>query len=176
MQTMLWINKHKNAIRVAESVLLLVAIMGPWVYSSDGVPPAAWCRDPYILLENDRCVGLVLGVTIITFMAGAFISMSVGLVSSATLLPDRTREFLLSMVLPFLLILPFFTTLLLIRGRDSRRLQVFHMLAWGLAALSTLPLLMSASALPPVQLWGIWLYIGVAASALVLELLALLTC
>ena len=155
---MSWINEHKNVGRVAVLVLLLVAIMGPWTYSSDGVPPAAWCRDPNILLENGRCVGLVTG---------------------ATVLPDRAREFLgvfLFTVGIFLLVLPFFTTLLLIRGRDSRRLRVFHLMAWGLAVLSVLPLLImltSASMMPPGQLWGIWLYFGLAASALILEVLAL---
>ncbi|MDH4136785.1 MAG: hypothetical protein OEW09_08765 [Anaerolineae bacterium] len=34
-------------------------------------------------------------------------------------------------------------------------------------------MLMSASVLPPGQLWGIWLYFGLAASALTLEIIAL---
>jgi len=45
---MSWINEHKNVGRVAVLMLLLVAIMGPWTYSSDGVPPAEWCRAPNI--------------------------------------------------------------------------------------------------------------------------------
>ena len=176
---MSWINEHKNVGRVAVLVLLLVAMMGPWTYSSDGVPPAAWCRDPNILLENGRCVGLVSGATVLTFMVGAFLSMSVGLVTGATLLPDRAREFLgvfLFTVGIFLLILPFFSTLLLIRGRDPQRWRVFHVMAWGLAVLSVLPLLImltSATVMPPGQLWGIWLYFGLAASVLTLEMFAL---
>ena len=175
---MSWINEHKNVGRVAVLVLLLVAIMGPWTFSSDGVPPAAWCRDPNILLENGRCVRLVSGATVLTFMAGAFLSMSVGLVTGATLLPDRAREFLgvfLFTVGIFLLVLPFFSTLILIRGGDRRRLQVFQVMAWGLAAvLSLLPALlaMSGSGLYS-ELWGIWLYFGLAAGALTLEVLAL---
>jgi hypothetical protein len=176
---MTWINEHKNVGRVAVLVLLLLAIIGTWTYSSDGVPPAAWCRDPNILLENGRCVRLVSGVPVLTFMVGAFLSMSVGLVMVATVFPDRAREYLggfLFTVGIFLLVLPFFSTLLLIRGGDSRRLRVFHVMAWGLAVLSVLPLLimlMSASVMPPGQLWGIWLYFGLAAGALTLEVLAL---
>ncbi|TEU19425.1 MAG: hypothetical protein E3J21_03745 [Anaerolineales bacterium] len=173
---MSWINEHKSVGRVAVLMLLLVAIMGPWTYSADGAPPAEWCHDPFILLENGRCVGLMSGATILTFMARAFLSMSVGLVTGVTVFADRAgeflREFLFTMVL-FPLVLPFFSTLLLIRGGDPRRRRVFHLTAWGLAALSALPLLMSASELPPGQLWGIWLYIGLAASALTLESLAL---
>ena len=176
---MSWINEHKNVGRVAVLALLLAAIMSPWTYTSDGVPPAAWCRDPNILLENGRCVRLVSGATVLTFMTSAFLSMSVGLVTGATVLPDRAREFFgvfLFTVGIFLLVLPFFSTLLLIRGRDSRCLRVFHLMAWGLAVLSILPLLimfMSASVMPPGQIWGIWLYFGLAASALILEGLAL---
>ena len=175
---MSWINEHKNVGRVAVLMLLLVAIMGPWTYSSDGVPPAEWCRAPLILLENDRCVRLVSGATVLTFMVGAFLSMSVGLVTGATVLPDRAREFLgvfLFTVGIFLLILPFFTTLLLIWGRDSRRLRVFHLMAWGLAAVLGLLLALlavSGSGLYS-ELWGIWLYTGLTVSELILEGFAL---
>ena len=159
-------------------MLLLVAIMGPWTYTADGVGPAEWCRDPNILLENGRCVRLVSGATVFTFMAGAFLSMSVGLVTGATVFADRAREFLgvsLFMTLLFLLVLPFFTTLLLVWGRDSRRLRAFHLMAWGLAAVSSLLLLLLVpeSRLCLGWFWGIWLYIGSAASTLILEVLAL---
>jgi hypothetical protein len=104
--TMSWINEHKNVGRVAVLVLFLVAIMSPWTYTSDGVPPPEWCRDPFILLENDRCVGLVSGAEVLTFMAGAFLSMSVGLVTGATVLPDRACEFLGVFLFMLLLFLP----------------------------------------------------------------------
>jgi hypothetical protein len=177
-QTVSWINEHKNVGRVAVLILLLVAIMGPWTYSSDGTPPAEWCRAPNILLENGRCVRLVSGLEVLTFMVGAFLSMSVGLVTGATVLPDRSREFLITlrlMVGIFLLVLPFFTTLFRIWGRDSRRLRVFHLMAWGLAAV--LGLLLAVAVFDPGlrlgQLWGIWLYIGLAASVLILKVLML---
>jgi hypothetical protein len=177
-QTMSWINEHKNVGRVAVLMLLLLAIMGPWTYTSDGVPPAAWCRDPNILLENGRCVKLVSGARILTFMAGAFLSMSVGLVTGATVLPDRAREFLgvfLFMMLLFLLMLPFFTTLLLIRGGDSRRRRVFRVTAWGLAAVLGLLLALLAVSGSELysELWGIWLYTGLTVSVLIPEGLAL---
>jgi hypothetical protein len=177
-QTMSWINKRKRVWRVAILVLLLVAIMGPWTYTSDGVPPAAWCANPNILLENGSCVGLVSGAEVITFMTGAFLSMSVGLVTGATVLPDRAREYLgvfLFMILLLLFLLPFFTTLLLIWGRDSRRLRIFLLIAWGMAAILSLLPVVSGLVLRLDRSWGIWLYIGSAVSALILEVLALVT-
>ena len=177
---MSWINEHKNVGRVAVLMLLLVAMMGPWTYTADGVGPVEWCRDPHILLENGRCVRPVSGATVFTFMAGAFLSMSVGLVTGATVFADRAREFLgvsLFMTLLFLLVLPFFTTLLLVWGRDSRRLRVFHLMAWELAAVLSLLLLLlllvSESGPCLGRFWGIWLYSGSAASTLILEVLAL---
>ena len=76
-QTVSWINEHKNVGRVVVLILLLVAIMGPWTYSSDGAPPAEWCRAPNILLENGRCVRLVSGLEVLTVIVGAFLSMIV---------------------------------------------------------------------------------------------------
>jgi hypothetical protein len=150
---MWWINEHKNVWRVAALVLLAAAIMGPWGYTGDGVPPPEWCHAPFFLLENGHCVGLVTGETV---------------------LPDRAREFLgvfLLTVSLFLLVLPFFTTLLLIWRRDSRRVHVFHLIAWGLAAVLSLLPVVFESALRSGRFWGIWLYAGSAAGALILEAL-----
>jgi hypothetical protein len=97
-------------------------------------------------------------------------------VTGATAFADRAREFLgvfLFVMRLFLLVLPFITTLLLVRGRDSRRLRTFHLMAWGLAAVLSLLPLVSESVLRSGRLWGIWLYIGLAASTLILEALAL---
>jgi hypothetical protein len=167
-----WISEHKNVRRVAVLVLLLVAVIGPWSYSADGAPPAERCHAPFILLENGRCVGLVSGATILTFVAAAFLDMSVGLVTGETVLADGGGEFLITLRI-LLLVLPFFSTLFRILGGDRRRLRVFHVIAWGLAAVSALPLAVSGLSELPSALWGIWLYIGLAAVTLTLELLAL---
>jgi len=173
---MSWINERKKVGRVAVLVLLLAAVMGPWIYQADGAPPAAWCHDPFILLENGRCVGTVSGATVLTFMAGAFLSMGVQLVTGATVFAERSGEFFrvfLFMMLLCLLVLPFFTTLLLVWGRNSRRLRICHLVAWGLAAVLSLLPVVSDSVLRSGRFWGIWLYIGLAASVLILEVLAL---
>ena len=82
------------------------------------------------------------------------------------------QVFLTSLFL-FLLVLPFFSTLLLILRGDRRGRQVFNVAAWGLAA--GIGLLIGISRYPRLfwVAWGIWLYIGSAASALTLEVLTL---
>ncbi|MCK4725285.1 MAG: hypothetical protein KAT29_05775 [Anaerolineales bacterium] len=174
---MAWINRRKNVVRVAVLILLLVAIVGPWTYTSDGMPPAEWCRDPNILLENGRCVRLVPGAEVLTFMIGAFLSLNVQLVNGTLVLADRARELFsvyLFMVLLFLLVQPFFSTQLLIFGSDRPPRRMYHLIAWGLAAaISSILLLASFWSMLPTGLWGIWLYVAVAASVLVVELLAI---
>jgi len=59
----------------------------------------------------------------------------------------------------------------MILGRHRRRRQVFHILVLGLAA--GFALFMGTAVVSRLwwMLWGLWLYIGVTASALVLEVL-----
>jgi hypothetical protein len=159
--------------RVAELVLLLVAIMGPWAFDRIYVPSEYSCSAPYFRLDDDFCGTPLRGITVFSWMAGAFINICVELVTGAIVLTDRAGEFLFSLFL-FLLLLPFFSTLLLILRGDRRRWQVFNAAAWGLTAGIGL-LIGSMSSYPKLfwVLWGIWLYIGLAASALILEVLTL---
>jgi hypothetical protein len=168
---MSWINEHKNVGRVAFLILLLVAIMGPWAYSSDGVPPPEWCSEPHILLENNRCVRLVPGAEVISFLGGAFLEMSAALASGRLSLAERGREFLVGFV--FLFVLPLASTPLLILVRRSRPLRIFHLVACGLAVILGLLLAVPQLTVLPlsIPLWGLWLYIGLAIGALALELL-----
>lgn len=172
-----WIEEHKRIWRVTILVLLLVAIMGPWTYSSDGMPPAEWCGDPNNLLDNRRCVGLVSGAEVLTFFTGAFLSLNVQLVKGTLVLADRGREFFgmyLFVVFLFLLVQPFFSSLLLIFGGDRPLRGMYHVATWGLAAvISGLSLVASDWSGLRTDLWGIWLYVGLAASALTLEVLVL---
>ncbi len=173
---MLWICKRRNIGRWTVLAALLVAIWGPWVYSSDGVPPPEWCRSPNVLLENGRCVALESGVTVLTFMVWVFFSLIAQFVSGALALPDRVRELsgvFLVMVSICLLILPFLSTLLVIQRGDSRRLRIFHVMAWGAAAIvSLLPILFDLT-FRSTLFWGIWLYIGLAIGMLLIEMLVI---
>ena len=109
-------------------------------------------------------------------MVSVFINISVELVTGATVLTDRVREFLYSVSLS-LFVLPFVSTSLLILRGDRPRRQVFSIATWGLAAgaglLIGVLIGLSGNLKYYRFLWGIWLYIGLAAIALVLEVLTL---
>ncbi|MGD2050733.1 MAG: hypothetical protein PVH03_14630 [Chloroflexota bacterium] len=171
--TITWIYQHQNRWRAAILLLLLVAILGPWVYTSDGVPPAEWCEPPYILLESDRCVKLESGVTVFIFMVSVLFSMGPTLASGMIGSGEIFREFLFILFF-FLLLLPFYSSLPLFLCRENRRLRLFNMATWGLALVPALLLATTGgSGLPFYFFWGIWLYIILATLALILELLLL---
>ena len=173
---MRWISEHKTAWRAALLILLVVAVIGPWTYTADGVPPPEWCDEPNILLESGRCVRLVSGTRVLTFMVNVFPEMSADLVTGETTFAGRGREFFFSFLLTLgsiLVVLPVFSTLLLILGRSRRRLRVFQVAAWGVAELLALPLAVIDLSKLRFVVWGIWLYVALADVALTLELLAL---
>lgn len=171
-QTGSWINEHKNGWRVAILVLVLVAIMGPWTFDIIWVPAEYSCSTPNIRLHDDFCGTPLPGIWLFRSVVDEFVYASTGLVTGVMGFIEWARDLLFSLLL-FLLVLPFFSTLLLIPRRDRRRRQVFHVVTWGLAA--GIGLLIGMSSYPKLfwVLWGIWLYIGLAASALILEVLTL---
>lgn len=173
-QTILWINKHQNIWRVAILVVALVAIIGPWVFDVINVPAQYTCSAPNIRLEGDFCGTPLRGIWLLGWMVSGFVHGSAGLVSGAIGLIDWAREFLFTLLF-FLVVLPFFSTLLSIRRRDDRRWQLFNIVAWGLAV--GISLLLALSRYPRLfwVLWGVWLYIGLAIGALLLEVATLAT-
>ena len=171
-RTVSWINKHKNAWRVAILALLLVAISGPWIFDQILVPSEYSCSAPNTRLDDDFCGTPLPGMRLFRWMVNGFVYASAELVTGAMGFVEWVREFLFGLLL-FLLVLPFFSTLFLTLRGDRRRWQVFSIAAWGLAV--GIGLLIGLSSHPKWfwVLWGIWLYIGLAASALILEVLTL---
>ena len=172
---MSWFNEHKKVWRVAVLVLLLVAIAGPWTFEVIWVPsepPFSPCFAPYIRLDEDFCGTPMSGKWLLGWMVSGFVSGTSGLVTGTNDFSEWVREVFVGLLLS-LLLLPFFGTLLLILRRDRWRRQVFNTVAWGLAV--GIGLLIGLSSYPKLYwvLWGIWLYIGLAASALILEVLGL---
>lgn len=167
---MTWIYQHRKVLRVMILALLSLALTGPWLFDLINVPSQYDCHAPNVRLYGDFCGVPMSGIKFLSWIVFGFIYASKELGSGSMVFVDWGREFLLSLLL-FLILLPFFSTLILILSGDRRGLQVFSVVAWGLAL--GLCLLLSISNYPELfwALWGIWLYIGVAAGALILELL-----
>jgi hypothetical protein len=167
-----WINEHKTAWRVAALIVLVVAIMGPWFFDQIHVPAEYPCS---FRLEGDFCGMPTSGTYLLLGAVGELFCRSRDLLSGAMGLGEWARVFVIGLLLS-LPVLPFFSTLLLVLRGDRRRRQVFNIVAWGLAV--GVGLVIGLSRYPKLYwaLWGIWLYTGLAASALILEVLALVPC
>ena len=174
-QPLPWVRDRLDLGRLAALLLLLVTLVGPWTVSADGVPPAEWCGDPYMLLENGRCVRWVPGSEILFWTVGGFFAITVALVTGQADLVERARELAFSFLFTastLTLVLSFFSTLSLVLRGERRRRQVFHVIAWGLAAIIGVLCVLSSGSYG--GLWGIWLYLGITAGMFALELVALL--
>ena len=166
---MSWISEYHRVWRVAILVLLLLAFQGPWFFDQINVPSEYPCSAPFIRLKGDYCGTPLSGMWILAALVGEFISIVVELVTGATVNTDLGRRFLFILG-ALLLFLPFFSTLLLILSGNRRRQQILHLVVWGLATVSSLWwLLLSPAEWLPSRLWGRWLYIGLAPSMLILE-------
>ena len=175
---MSWIHKHKRIWRVAILLLLLVALMGPWVFDRVNVPAEYPCSPPFICLEGDFCGSPISGIRAFFWMVAGFIGMVVGFVTGATSFADSAGNLpgvLFSLMVLFLLLSPFISTLRLMRGGDLRRNEINNTIVWGLALFSGLLITVSGISRVHWALWGPWLYVGLATSVLILEAYVLIT-
>jgi hypothetical protein len=167
--------KPRNVWRVASLVLILVALMGPWWFDRIFVPAEYICNGPAVRLEGDFCGIPMPGTSIIIGLVSRSIELSVDLVRGSNAIRGTGSDLL--SILPFsllalLLVLPFFSTLFLILRGDNRRRQLFQIAAWVLAAgVGLLFGIINSRLKVSWILWGIWLYIGIAAAALIVEVL-----
>lgn len=164
------VNKRKNIWRVVLLLMILLAIAGPWFFDHIFVPSSGeyFYSGPAIRLDENFVGMPVSGVSLFRwFIVDGFVYGTAGLVKGALSFNEWARESL-PCLLFFLPLLPFFSTLLLILC-ENRRCQVFNIVAWGLGA--GIGLLIGVNNYPRLfwMLWGVWLYMGLAAIALILE-------
>ncbi len=110
------VTQLKAVGRVAALLLLLVTMMGPWLFDSHPATEET-CSAPLVWLGDGYCACLVT-------YAGSWV-------------PVRTDQSAL-WVMWLLPTLPFLTTLLLLPGRGRQSLWILHLFAWGLTAVFAL--------------------------------------
>lgn len=166
---MSWIEEHKRDWRIALLVLLLVGFLGPWTFDRINVPAEYTCDPPYIRLEGDFCGVPLSGIWLYPWLLSGLIYSITGLLTRELVFTEWIREFLFSLLL-FLSQLPFLCTLLLIRRGDNQLRQTLTIIAWIFAIGFSLFWGLNNPSLF-WQVWGIWLYFGLAISALILEII-----
>ena len=167
--------ERKQVWRIASLVLLILAMLGPWVYDRINVPAEYPCLFPNVRLEGDFCGVPLSGIRIQVMMLEAFNQISMQYMAGVAIFPARAREFLFSITF-ILLLLPLLSTALVLLRPNSRSLQVFHLGIWGLATILGLfwsVMVLSNTHMHKWSLWGVWIYLVLAVSMLVLEGFAL---
>jgi hypothetical protein len=142
---MSWINENRNFIRPIILIVFVVTLLGPWMFDQINVPAEYACDEPFIRLEGDFCGYPLSGLQFFSLFTVVGLSL--------------------------LLLIPFFTTLLLIWKKDSLRLQTINLSVWGLALILTLLLFVIQLKNKVFYLWGLWLYIVLAICTLIVEMI-----
>jgi hypothetical protein len=166
--------EFKNVWRLAILALLFVALLGPWWFDLIFVPAEYACTTA-IRLDDKFCGIPMAGIGILFMMISlpleGVVRLATGAITPGDLFNENFIRGLLVVLLLLSLVLPFFSTVFLIRKKGSPRRRVFHRIGWGLAAAAGLWFGLSNHPELFWVLWGVWLYIGVAVCALILELL-----
>ena len=169
---MSWPGYFKHIGRAVLLVALAVAIIGPWNYSVDGVPPPEYCAAPNILLENGRCARLTSGFEILAVLFLWLPADFVWQITRGQYVFPPLREFgfrLLLMLIAFSFLLPLISATLHFWRGESRRLRILYQGSLGLAAALCLLYLSLNQEVRSGLYWGIWVYLGASVCALVIQ-------
>lgn len=167
---MLWLDQHRRIWRIIILAIVLITFIGPWGYDLINVPAQYECAFPNFRLEGDFCGVPLSGITVFVPGLRLVLDAVVRLVQGASPDPILARN-LWSLFL-ILIVLPVFTIPILIMAGERLGRQSIHAVIWGLASaggLGLFLLLSSLRGLLPLRLWGMWAYIALVVSALMLE-------
>jgi ABC-type Na+ efflux pump permease subunit len=155
--------------------LFIISMLGPWAFDLLHVPAQYPCGKPSVRLYGDFCGYPMSGFGAFIWVSGSFFYLLGELRNGniAASIPD-----FMTLFFTWIIFLPFFSTILLTRNKNSRRLQTMNLIAWGLAGLATLTIFVLQTNRDQFAqffylLWGICLYILVAIGAIVFEILVL---
>jgi len=158
--------------RWLELGLLFIAMIGPWAFDRIIVPVEYPCTTA-VRLEGDYCGFPLSGLWMLWAVISEFWNRVIGLIAGTMTFAEWSigfRLFLSALVI----VLPVFTTVSMLWTGNRPPLQKFNFAAWGLAVGICLLFAVSSFTKFYWQLWGIWLYIGLAISSLVIEGLMLM--
>ena len=159
------ITQNRRTWRAVILAIAAVAFMGPWTFEALSVPAEYACPPLNFRLDGDYCGSPATGLFIFLWIIGSPIEMARALSLSEV---GRALKIFSVVLALTLALLPLLTTFVLIIGRGRR--STFQVVAWALAA-TAVPFLalVGLSRFNPA-LWGTWLYFGLAATALALEI------
>lgn len=172
---MLFILEKKSSLRKLILAAFILALLGPWSFDLVSVPAQFPCEGPPVRLAGDFCGFPVSGVGGLLMVFSSLFHIMNALLNGTI---DMLFPELIALVILFFVFLPGISLIQFIRKKSSRRLQIINLIIWVLGALAALAIFAMQLDRPQVGpviylVWGVWLYILVAVSAIVLELVIL---
>jgi hypothetical protein len=161
-------DRYITVARVIVLVLFIVSLFGTWAFDELNVPAEYACDPPSFRLEGDFCGYPMLGFQSFSWLTIGFFDLLFAIMTGAF----NGRFLELQSGLLILLLVPILTTSLLIWKKGSRRIQTINLVAWILACVPVMMYILSMEDRLLIQLWGFWLYVMLAISALTVEILS----
>lgn len=172
---MSFIVKNKVLLRALAMALFVISMLGPWAFDLLSVPAQFLCGYPNVRLNGDFCGAPFSGFRGFMWASGSFFYLLDDLIKGniAARIPE-----LVTFVSMWVIILPFFSILLLIRYPNSQRMPIINLIAWGMACFPALRFFILQTSRDqlihlPYLLWGVWFYIFVALGTIIFEVLVL---
>ena len=172
---MSFINENKFLLRIIVLAIFIIAMLGTWTFDMINVPAQYVCDKPFVRLYGDYCGSPMSGFGAIQWFTSGFSYTLAELIKGnfAAQIPE-----LIALILVLIILLPFFSNLLLIRSRTSLRLQTINVIVWAIAFLPTFSMFVSQSNRDEfVQFlylqWGLLLYVLLAIGTLIFEIMLL---
>lgn len=169
---MSFIVENKVLLRKLVVAMFVISMLGPWAFDLLSVPAQFLCGYPNVRLNGDFCGAPLSGFRGFIWTSGNILD---GLIKGniAARIPE-----LVTFVSIWIVILPFFSILLLIRYPNSQRMQIINLIAWGMACFPASRFFILQTSRDQLihlsyLLWGIWSYIFVALSTIIFEVLVL---
>jgi hypothetical protein len=171
---MSFFTENKVLWRKLVLALFIISMIGPWTFDLLNIPDQYPCGNPNVRLYGDFCGYPISGFGVLIWFNSGFFYLLAELIKGNI---AAIHELILP-ILTWIIILPFFSILLLIWNKNSRRLQIINLVAWGLACLLILTGFIFQTNRDQLVhffyvLWGIWLYILVVIGTIIFEIIVL---
>ncbi len=169
---MAWLREHLTVVRLCVLALLIIALLGPWVYENLSVPDQYDCAPSLVRIRPGFCGDPMSGWFVIGYFGMAFLGVLWALISGAATFQQAGPGLIAALV--WLPILPLLSSLLLLLWRDEHpRLRGFHMaVLLLLIGLTLLFIIIEKPTVISIRMWGPWLFLITLIAGLAIEIAA----
>jgi len=166
---MAWFREHRTLMRLCVLALLIIALLGPWVYEALSVPDEYACAPSLVRIRPGFCGDPMSGWFVMGYFGVGFFGVLGSLLSGARTFQDAGKELMVALV--WLPVLPLLSSLLLLLWRGEHpRLNTLHratlLLALGLALIF---IIAEKPTVVSLQMWGPWLFLAAAGLGWMME-------